>query len=86
MEKLVDRYIRDDVMWDRPLHRNQFAYQTGRSMETALYNVVMQIENVVVHKEIAVEAFLDIEGAFVRTSFNIITEAAERHGVESTIV
>jgi hypothetical protein len=41
MEKLVDRYIRDDVMRVRPLHRNQFAYQTGRSTETALHNGMM---------------------------------------------
>jgi hypothetical protein len=37
------------------------------------------------YKEIALGAFLDIEGAFDRTSFDVITQAAERHGTESTI-
>jgi hypothetical protein len=37
------------------------------------------------HKEIALGTFLDIEGAFDRTSFAAITKAAERHGVETTI-
>jgi hypothetical protein len=34
------------------------------------------------HKEIAIGAFLDIEGAFDRTSFAVITKAAEWHEVE----
>jgi hypothetical protein len=37
------------------------------------------------HEEIALAAFLDTEGAFDRTSFEVITQAAERHGTESTI-
>jgi hypothetical protein len=35
--------------------------------------------------DIALGAFLDIEGAFDRTSFNIIKQVAERHGIDSTI-
>jgi hypothetical protein len=34
---------------------------------------------------IALGAFFDIEGAFNRTSFDIIKQAAERHGTESSI-
>jgi hypothetical protein len=86
MEKLVDRYIWDDVMRDRPLHQKQFAYQAGRSTEIALHNVAMWIENAMAHKKIALGAFFDIEGVFDRTSFAVISEAPERHGVESTIV
>jgi hypothetical protein len=41
MEKLVDRCIGDDVMRILPLHRNQFTYEAGRTMETALHNIVM---------------------------------------------
>jgi hypothetical protein len=33
--------------------------------------------NAVVYKEIALGAFLEKEGAFGRTSFTVITEAAE---------
>jgi retron-type reverse transcriptase len=85
MEKLVDRYIRDEIIRISSLHRNQFAYQMGKSTETALHNVVTRIENAMEHKEIALGSFLDIEGAFDRTSFAAIAKAAERHGVESTI-
>jgi hypothetical protein len=40
MEKLVDRHIRDGVLRIYPLHRNQHAYQTGKSTETSLHNVI----------------------------------------------
>jgi hypothetical protein len=64
MEKLVDRHIRDGVLTIHPLHRNQHAYQKGKSTETALHNVAARIENAIEHKDIALGAFLDIEGAF----------------------
>jgi hypothetical protein len=35
--------------------------------------------------EIAIGAFVDIEKAFDRTSFHVITKAAERHGTEPCI-
>jgi hypothetical protein len=81
MQKLVDRHIRDGVLRTYPLHRNPHAYQTGKSTETALHNVVTYIESAIEHKDIALGAFLDIEGAFDRTSFDIIKQAAEKHGI-----
>jgi hypothetical protein len=85
MEKQVDRHIRDFVLRIYPLHRNQHAYQTGKSIETAIHNVVTHIESAIKHKDIALGAFLDIEGALDRTSFDIIDQAAEKHGVEPAI-
>jgi hypothetical protein len=85
IEKLVDRHIRDGTLKIHPLHQNQHAYQIGKSTETALHNAVTRIENAIKHKDIALGAFLDIEGAFDRTSFNIIKQAAERHGTEPAI-
>jgi hypothetical protein len=85
MEKLVDRYIRDGALRIHPLHRNQHAYQLGKSTETALHNVVTRIENAIQYKVNALGAFLDIEGAFGRTSFDTIIQAAGRHGIEPAI-
>jgi hypothetical protein len=79
VEELVDRYIRAGVLKKHPVHRKQHAYQIGKSIETSLHNVVTRIESAIKNKEIAL-AFLDIEGAFNRTSFDITTQAAERHG------
>jgi hypothetical protein len=85
MEILVDRHVRDGVLKMHTLHRNQHAYQKGKSTETALHNVVTRIEYAIEHKDIALGAFLHILGAFDRTSFDTIKEAAERHGIEPVI-
>jgi hypothetical protein len=85
MEKLVDRHIRDGAVRIYPLHRNQHAYQRGKSIEPALHNVVTHAEYAIDHKDIALGAFPDIEEAFDRTSFDIIKQAAERHGIEPAI-
>jgi hypothetical protein len=47
--------------------------------------VVTRIERATEYKDIALGAFLDTEGTFDRTSFDIIKRAAERHGTEPTI-
>ena len=71
-------------MVEKPLHQNQFAYRVGMSMDTALYQVVQRLEKSLEHKEIALGAFLDIEGAFDNTSFDAIIMAAREHGLEET--
>jgi hypothetical protein len=85
MEKLVDRHIRDGALRTHPLYRNQHAYQAGKTTETALHSVVTRIENAIQYKEIALGAFLDIQGAFERTSFNTIIQAAGRNGIEPAL-
>jgi hypothetical protein len=82
MEKLVDRHIRDSALKKYPLHQNQHTYQIGKCTETALHIVITPIENATEHKDIALEAFLDIEGAF---DFDAIKQAAERHGIEPLV-
>jgi hypothetical protein len=85
MEKLVDRHIRDGVLTIHPSHRNKHACQERKSTEAALHNVVASIEYAIEHKDTGLGAFLDIEGAFDRTSFDTIKPAAERHGSEPAI-
>jgi hypothetical protein len=85
MEKLVERQIRHDSLRKYPLHHNQHAYQTGKSTETALHNVVTHIENAIEHRDIAEGSFLDKQGAFDRTSCDITKQATERHGIHPTI-
>jgi hypothetical protein len=41
MERLVDRYLRDEALAIVPLHPNQHAYQAGISVETALHQLVV---------------------------------------------
>jgi hypothetical protein len=44
MERLVDRYLRDEALATAPLHSNQHAYQAGKSVETALHQLIVQVE------------------------------------------
>jgi hypothetical protein len=77
MEKLVDRHTRVGVLKEHPLHQNQYAYQIGKSTETAIHNVVTRTDSTIKYKEITTGAFLDIEGVFDRTSFYVLPQAAE---------
>jgi hypothetical protein len=44
MERLVDRYLREKALALVPLHPNQHAYQAGKSVETALLQLAVQVE------------------------------------------
>ncbi|KAG8189330.1 hypothetical protein JTE90_021836 [Oedothorax gibbosus] len=63
---MVDRYIRDEVLPQKPLSKFQYAYQPGKSTETALYDLFTVLDRAVNQKELALATFLDIEGAFDR--------------------
>jgi hypothetical protein len=41
MERLVDRYLRDETLVSSLLHPNQHAYQARKSTETALHQLVV---------------------------------------------
>ena len=43
-----------------PLHPNQHAHLTGKSVGTALHQLVVQVENVLDQEETALGIFLDI--------------------------
>jgi hypothetical protein len=85
MERLVDRFIRDEMAGTSPLHPNQHAYQAGKSTETALHQLV-RVEKMLDQKETALGVFLDVEGAFNNTSYDSISAMLARHGVSHTII
>jgi len=86
MERLVDRFLRDEILALKPLHPNQHAYQAGKSVETALHQLVVRVEKALDQQEIALGIFLDIEGVFNSTSYDSTCAALARHGVDYTIV
>jgi Reverse transcriptase (RNA-dependent DNA polymerase). len=85
LERIVDRHIRDGVLRANPLHRYQYAYQAGRSVDTALHSLVSRIERAMDDKDLALAAFLDIEGAFDNTPFESINSAVRNRGLEDTL-
>jgi hypothetical protein len=72
MERLADRYLRDETLALVPLHPNQHSYQTGKSVEMSLHQLVVQVEKVLDQKETALGIFLDIEGTFNNISCDSI--------------
>jgi hypothetical protein len=79
VERMVDRHIKDEILWLCPLHRYQFAYQPEKSTETALHQVSTLFEEAMENREVTLGAFQDIKGAFESTSIDIITKAAKWH-------
>lgn len=69
-----------------PLHANQHAYQLGKSTDTALHQITHKIENALKNGEVALGCFMDIEGAFDNTDFDVITKAARDREVDDLAI
>lgn len=64
MQRLLDRYIRDNLLRKKILHPKQHVYVAGESVDSAIHNVVWKIEKVLNGKQQALGCFLDVVGAF----------------------
>lgn len=42
LEKLIDKYIRDEPLKTKKIHVKQYAYQRGKSTLNALHNFVAE--------------------------------------------
>jgi hypothetical protein len=80
MEWLVDRYLRDDKLTQVPLHPNQHAYQAGKSVGTALHQLLVQVERALNHQETTLCVVLDIEEA-CNMCYETMCNALFRRGV-----
>ena len=65
----MGRFLRDEILAFKPLHPNQHAYQTGKSVDMALHQLMVRDEKALDQREIALGIFLDIEGTFNSTSY-----------------
>jgi hypothetical protein len=86
MKRLIDRYLRDEALAQVPLHPNQHSYRAGKSIETALHQLVVRVEKVLDQQETALGVFLDIEGTFKNTCYCSMCDALFRHGVTTTFL
>ncbi|XP_048484155.1 uncharacterized protein LOC105391530 [Plutella xylostella] len=84
MEKVINLHIRTGYLTQNPLHVKQHAYQKGKSTETALIELTDRIEKALEDKEIALCAFLDVEGAFDNTSTNVILKCMRDKNIDNT--
>jgi hypothetical protein len=86
MERLVDRYLRDEALAQVPLHPNEHAYQAGKSVETAFHQLLVWVEKTLDRQEAVLGVFLDIVGAFNNTSYDTMCDALFRHWADYTII
>ena len=86
MDTLVDRFLKGEILAIMPLYPNQHAYQAGKSVEMAFYQLVVVVEKALDLQEAALGVFLDTEGAFNITSYDSMCAALFKHRVDYTIV
>lgn len=86
LEKLIDNKIREKGFLKTPIHKSQHAYRKGKSTESALHDLLTIIEKNNKGKMMTLVAFLDISGAFDNTSFEAISKAAEKKGINKFII
>lgn len=84
LERILDYEIRASLP-SNFISSNQHAYIKGRSVETALHEVVSTIEYSLNHKEFSLATFLDIEGAFNNVESDAIEEGLREAGVADHI-
>ena len=86
LEKMIDIHIRNSVLTRHPLAAEQHAYQAGKSTETALHTIVRKIENTLAVGQVLMCTFLDVQGAFDNTNFEVLKNATIGRGVNPVIV
>lgn len=86
LERLVDSYIRDSLLGEGILSQSQHAYCKGRSVETALHELVLEVEKSLDCKEYSLIAFSDIEGAFNNIIPSAVTGEMESLRIDKPII
>lgn len=74
LERVVLWELEEKTLSQRPLSKNQHAFRKGSSTESALSDMVDDVESTILRGGYAIGVFLDIQGAFD----NLDTEAAIR--------
>ena len=82
---MCDRYIRDIYLKLRPLSEKQHSYQSGKSVDTALHQVVHNLEKNMAQGKLTLAAFIDLEGAFNKVTFGAINAALRRFELDRTL-
>ena len=86
MEKILDQHIREDYLKNSPLHTEQYAYQPGKSTETAIHCLTSKIEKALEGKEIALCLSIDIHGAFDNATHESIEDGMIRKNIPQMII
>lgn len=86
LERLVDRHMKERMEESSRIHYSQHAFQQGKSTETALHELVSQIEYTLTKGEYLIATFMDIAGAFDNVSFDAVITSLVTHGFGNQII
>jgi len=64
LERIILAEVEDSYLSVQPLHRDQHAFHKGSSCDSALSDMVDEIERSILNNQYSIGVFLDIEGAF----------------------
>lgn len=84
-ERLLDIFIRESIPKEN-ISSSQHAYTKGKSVETALHDVVHTIEKTFSCQQFTLGVFLDIEGAFNNIHTGCIKQSLQIVGLPSYMV
>ena len=86
MERVVLWYLNEKVLQANPLSDHQHAFRGGRSTETALTELVSNIETGLEQKGYTLGVFLDIQGAFDNVGAEAIRKGMEDKELPSPLI
>ena len=75
---MIDRYLREGPLVDIQLHPRQHAYQSGKSTESTLHQLVSRLQRALDQKQYALGVFFDIEGASDNSSPCMVRYAVDK--------
>ena len=86
VEKCVLWQIETTVLKDNPLSKDQFGFVKLKSTETALSDLVDNIESSILRGGLHLACLLDIRGAFDHLIFDSVISAMAEKGIQSDII
>ena len=85
MERVILQEVEATTLAEKPLNVNQHAFRKGSSCDSALSDMVNDIEKSIHRDEYALGVFLDITGAFDNLSLEAAEQGMEQAGFDPTI-
>ena len=86
LERVVLWELEATTLRGNPLSRNQHAFRRGSSTESALSDMVDQIERSILRGEHAMGVFLDIQGAFDNLPTDVAVRGMRDHNLPPVII
>ena len=81
LERIIYWHLEEGLLREFPLHRNQHAFRKGHSTETAVTDLLDEVESVVLRGKQALGVFLDIKGAFDNVTPDLVVKELKARGV-----